>query len=98
MSLGKKTRLIFLKVGRLNFFGLFAKPSMLREVRVREISSHFESFRRILTNISERLARESGKNLMKGIKQKLYSVRKDGALAPIKVKLPLASRSNNNQE
>lgn len=56
-----------------------------------------KNFRKIWCDISERVARESGKQLMTGIGSKLLSVREHGPLGPIKIKLPLRNRTNNNE-
>lgn len=63
-----------------------------------EPAKSLSSFRKIWNNISERVARDSGKSLMQGIKRKLYTVREEGALGPLKIKLPLVNRCANNTQ
>lgn len=57
----------------------------------KEPAKSLNSFRRIWRNISDKVAQDSGKSLMKGIKVKL-SVRDGGPLTPLKVKLPFNTR------
>jgi len=76
-------------------FWALCKTEYAKRARV---TKSLASFRRIWSNISDRVAERSGKNLMEGIKTKLRSVRDGGALAPLKVKLPLANITLNNPQ